>query len=180
MPYCHDSHVGPHAATASKHGHNVIRTPPLHPNMATTSCTCRPRLQTRPQHHAHAATASKYGHNIIRTPPLRPNTATTSSARRPRIQTWPQHQHRLPTVHFINVRRSTLCNINAHSHTAHSHSRSFITHTPYSIVLAVLPTVCQQFINVGSLSYNTFFPPSNIACIHSHLCSSDPLPAHPH
>src|SRR5580693_3921645 len=27
----------PHAATASKHGHNIIRTSPPHPNMATTS-----------------------------------------------------------------------------------------------------------------------------------------------
>src|SRR5580693_7442051 len=146
--------------------------PPPHPNTATTSCARRHCIQIWPQHHAHAATASKHGHNIIHMPPPHPNTATTSCARRHCIQTWPQHQHRLPTVHFINVRRSTLCNINAHSHTAHSHSRSFITHTPYSIVLAVLPTVHQQFINVGSLSYNTFFPPSNIACT-PRLCSSD-------
>src|SRR5580704_6041883 len=64
MPYCHDSHVGPHAATASKHGHNVMRTPPLHPNMATTSCARRHRVQTRPQHHPHVAPASKHRHNI--------------------------------------------------------------------------------------------------------------------
>ena len=64
MPYCHDSHVGPHAATASKHGHNVMRTPPLHPNMATTSSARRHCVQTRPQHHPHVAPASKHGHNI--------------------------------------------------------------------------------------------------------------------
>jgi hypothetical protein len=107
MPYCHDSHVGPHAATASKHGHNVMRTPPLHPNMATTSCARRHRVQTRPQHHPHAAPASKHGHNIMRTPPLHPNMATTSSARRHCVQTRPQHHpHVAPASkhgHNINI-----------------------------------------------------------------------------
>src|SRR5580693_4160726 len=89
-----------HAATASKHGHNIIHMPPPHPNTATTSCARRHCIQIWPQHHPHAATASKHGHNIIRTSPPHPNMATTSS-------THPNTATTFPTVQRSSC--STMC-----------------------------------------------------------------------
>jgi hypothetical protein len=120
-----------------------MRTPPLHPNMATTSCARRHRVQTRPQHHPHAAPASKHGHNIMRTPPLHPNMATTSSARRHCVQTRPQHH---PHVAPASKHGHNIIHTSKHGDN--------ISHSSVLIVLNDVPIIEHIFRPILSLFFS--------------------------